>query len=193
MPRKYELRARAERQDETRLRIVDATFRLHATIGPARTTVSKIADAAGVERLTVYRHFPELADLFRACAAHGLGLHPLPEPESWRRFEQPEPRLRAALAETYAYYRAHARMVAVILRDREAGLAVGGRFLAYMETAAGVLAEAWPGGPEVRAALGHAVDFAAWRSLAIGQGLTDPQVIDLMTALVGAATRSPAS
>lgn len=178
MPRKYELKARAEKQDETRRRIVDATFRLHATIGPAATTVAAIAEKAGVERLTVYRHFPDLGLLFQACAAHGLSLHPLPEPATWNGD------LGAGLDETYAYYRANQTMVATILRDREAGVATGARFVDYMERAAAAIAPAWPDTPEVRAAVAHAVDFQAWRSLAVRQGLSDAQVAHLMRSLV---------
>ena len=191
MPRKYELRTRAETQAETRRRIVDATFRLHASIGPARTTVTKIAETAGVERLTVYKHFPEMSELFKACAAHGLGFYPLPQPELWRRAAGPEARLGAGLAETYGYYRRNEQMMRVILRDRDAGQPSGARFVGFMEEAATVLAEGWPETPAVRAAIGHAVDFQAWRSLAFKQGLDDELAVRLMLGLVKTSAAPP--
>jgi AcrR family transcriptional regulator len=187
VPRKYELKVRAERQVDTRRRIVEATVRLHSTIGPARTTVTKIAAEAGVERLTVYRHFPEMHQLFQACAAHGLSVHPLPRPESWLAAGEPLPRLRLGLSETYGYYRENEQMISVILRDREAGMPGGARFEEFMTVAADSLAAGWPEPECVRPALGHAVDFQAWRSLAIRQGVDDKRAVDLMTAFVKAA------
>src|ERR687887_388726 len=77
--RKYELKARAERQRRTRERIVQATMELHEEVGPAKTTVAEIARRAGVQRLTVYNHFPQEIELFAACQAHWMELHPLPD------------------------------------------------------------------------------------------------------------------
>src|SRR6476659_2729549 len=77
--RKYELKQRAAEMAETRLRITEAAVELHGTVGPARTTVSAIAERAGVQRHTVYRHFPTDADLFAACSAHYVAAHPLPD------------------------------------------------------------------------------------------------------------------
>jgi AcrR family transcriptional regulator len=187
VPRKYELKARAEKQAETRRRIVDAAFSLHVTIGPAATTVAQIAATAGVERLTVYRHFPEQRQLFQACAAHGLTLHPLPDPARWNGD------LAVGLAESYAYYRANEQMMAAILRDREGGMQVGTRFADYMERAAASIAAGLPGRFKVRAAIAHVFDFNVWRSLA-RQGLDDGEAVELMTALVeSAATREAAA
>ena len=70
MKRRYELKERARRQAETRQRIVDAAVELHTSVGPARTTISAIAERAGVERHTVYAHFPDEPTLFRACSTH---------------------------------------------------------------------------------------------------------------------------
>src|ERR1700694_2389038 len=77
--RQYRLKARGDQQQATRLRIIQATAALHDELGPARTTVSEIARRAGVQRLTVYNHFPEETDLFDACGAHWMGEHPLPD------------------------------------------------------------------------------------------------------------------
>ena len=96
--RPYKLKRRAELQDETRQRIVDATIELHQTIGPTATTISEIADRAGVGRVTVYRHFPDELTLARACSGKYLQQHPPPDPERWRR----SPTLRIGSAQRYA-------------------------------------------------------------------------------------------
>ena len=99
--RKYQLHRRAESQEETRRKIVDAIVDLHEKLGPRATTVSAIAEKAGVQRLTVYRHFPDEVALFAACSSHWLGEHPLPDPAIW--LAQPEwrARCRAAFAALY--------------------------------------------------------------------------------------------
>src|SRR5574340_1172177 len=88
--RAYQLKRRAERQDETRRRIAEATAALHAEIGPAATTISAIAARAGVERLTVYRHFPDEGELFRACQQSFLAAHPYPDMGAWGAIPDPD-------------------------------------------------------------------------------------------------------
>src|ERR671916_2681939 len=105
MTRKYDMKRRAERQEETRRRIVEATVELHQTVGMARTTISAIAEKAGVQRLTVYRHFPDERGLFSACTGLYMGANPPPDPASWTQVADPQERLRVALAEVYAYHR----------------------------------------------------------------------------------------
>jgi AcrR family transcriptional regulator len=117
--RKYELKRRAERQDQTRQRIVDATIALHTTIGPARTTIRAIAEQAGVQRHTVYSHFPDEHSLGLACSGRYTDLHPFPDPAPWRTIADPEQRLRRGLSELYAYYARHGEEIAPILRDME--------------------------------------------------------------------------
>lgn len=119
VPRKYQLRRRAERQDETRRRIVDAAIALHTTVGPARTTVSAVAQRAGVQRHTVYSHFADERSLGLACSGRFMRQHPLPDAAAWRHIADPGRRLRHALAEVYAYYERHAAQLAPILRDAE--------------------------------------------------------------------------
>src|SRR3954452_13929139 len=101
--RRYELRKRADAMAETRRRITEATMELHGTVGPARTTISAVAERAGVQRPTVYRHFPTEADLFAACSSHFREADPTPDPEDWETLEQ-------ALEELYAYYERHETM-----------------------------------------------------------------------------------
>src|SRR5437762_6951159 len=107
--RKYELKARAEKQAATRRRIVEATSALHEEVGPAHTTVAEIARRAGVQRLTVYSHFPEDRELFAACSAHVVAANPPPEPAAWAAEANPMARLRRALREIHAWYAAGER------------------------------------------------------------------------------------
>jgi len=115
--RKYELKARAERQDETRQRIVDAAIALHTTVGPARTTVSAIAERAGVQRHTVYSHFPDERALGLACSGCHVERHPLPDAAAWGKIADSEERLRRGFAEVYTYYARTGEGLAPILRD----------------------------------------------------------------------------
>src|SRR5215216_2670814 len=110
MPRKYEMKRRAQRMQETRQRITEAAIELHRTVGPARATVSAVAEKAGVQRHTYYAHFPEIKDLYQACTAHYLQRNPLPDPSSWAEISGPEERLREALKEVYAYYQGNEAM-----------------------------------------------------------------------------------
>jgi len=119
MPRKYVLKRRADRQDQTRQRIVDAAIALHTTLGPARTTVSAIAERAGVQRHTVYSHFPDERALGLACSACFYERHPIPDASAWHTIADPERRLRRGFTELYAYYAQHADELAPILRDAE--------------------------------------------------------------------------
>src|SRR5215212_3062074 len=104
-PRKYQKKRRLEQEAETRQRIVEAMVALHREVGPARTTISSIAERAGVERLTVYRHFPDDRSMFEACTSHYATQVPGPDPAAWAGMEEPAERLRAALLSFYDYYR----------------------------------------------------------------------------------------
>jgi len=198
MTRKYELKRRAERQDETRQRIVEAAVALHEQLGPAQTSISSIADLAGVGRPTVYRHFPDERALFNACTSHYLGSHRPPDPEAWRLIADPEERLRVGLLEVYRWYRETERMMVVSFRDLPA-LPVLGEVMTPLFTlfanAQEILAGGWPAQSSdlLRAAIGHALAFSTWRSLASDQGLSDESVTELMTAMVAATARRHAS
>ena len=117
--RKYELKKRAEEMAETHLRITEAAIELHGTVGPSRTTLSAVAKRAGVERRTLYRHFPTEADLFAACSAHYFAANPWPDLAAWRAIRDPEQRLARALDELYAYYERTEPMFSNVLRDAE--------------------------------------------------------------------------
>src|SRR5918997_5277074 len=119
MTRKYDMKRRAERQEETRRRIVEATVELHQTVGMARTTISAIAEKAGVQRLTVYRHFPDERALFYACTGHWRAANPPPDPGSWSQIADPHARLRLALGEVYAFHRRTEPMISNVVRDAQ--------------------------------------------------------------------------
>jgi AcrR family transcriptional regulator len=193
--RKYELKQRAAEMAETRLRITEAAVELHGTIGPARTTVSAIADRAGVQRHTFYRHFPTEADLFGACSAHYAAANPLPDQEPWRAIGDPRQRLARALDDLYAYYERTEPMFSKVLRDAELVDAIPPVLaprLAYLAEAAEILAAGWPTrGPRRRvleAALQHAIDFQTWHSLTAHARITRAEAVELSVALVVAAS-----
>ena len=191
MTRRYELKQRARNQAETRKRIVEATVELHGSIGPARTTISSIAGLAGVQRLTVYRHFPDEQSLFRACSGHWAVLHPRPDPSHWSTLGDPAERLRVALGELFAYYRATETMSANVRRDAPGLPAlqeVAATFAPYWEGVRAVLDRGWKARGHrrklLRAAVGHAVEFETWRSLARRHGLDDAGAVEVMVGLV---------
>lgn len=194
MTRKYELKKRAERQDETRQRIVEAAVALHEQLGPAQTSISSIAELAGVGRPTVYRHFPDERALFAACTSHYLGSHRPPDPAAWRPIADPEARLRVALMEVYRWYRETERMMVVSFRDLPeipVLSEVMAPLFALFANAQTMLADGWTArSPELLdAAIGHALAFSTWRSLASDHGLSDESVVELMSAMVASTAR----
>jgi AcrR family transcriptional regulator len=196
--RKYELKKRAAAMARTRLRITEAAVDLHGTIGPARTTLSAVAERAGVQRHTVYRHFATESELFLACSAHYFEANPWPDLETWRGIDDPDHRLAHALDELYGYYERTATMFGNVLRDAELVDALRPTLVPienYQAEAAEILATGWPAhGSKPRvltAALRHAIDFATWRSLTADDLITRCEAVALITALVVAAAAPP--
>jgi AcrR family transcriptional regulator len=195
---KYNLKARAERQQQTRQRIVETAVELHKTHGPALTTITDIAKRAGVERQTVYNHFPDELSLLKACSAHNRTLNPPPDPEPWRLIADPESRLRRALAEVYAYYRRNEQMQANVTRDAQANPNVRKVFEArikHQESMRNVLAAGWEQGDGQRhkllyGALWMGLDFQTWHTLVRQQGFEDEEVIELMVGMVRCLMRT---
>jgi AcrR family transcriptional regulator len=188
--RPYRMKRRAELEAETRLRITESAVALHGALGPARTSISAIAEHAGVRRSTIYRHFPDEAALFAACSSHWRAANPRPELAEWRAIEDVDERLRVALNEFYAYYRKTEGMLENLLRDEATVPTVRSTFSAfhaYLADAADVLMRDRRRTKRVGAAIGHALAFATWRSLVREQGLDDAQAADLMCRLVAAA------
>ena len=192
--RPYTKRRRAVAEAETRLRITEAAIRLHGSIGPARTTLSAVAEEAGVQRATLYRHFPDEAALFGACSAHWAALHPPPDAASWAGIADPEERLRVALAGLYAWYGSDEQMFVNTRRDAALVPAMAGpvtRVRAAMEAMIDVLIKGRPErGHRRRRVLGairHATAFGTWYSLTREGGLSDDEAIDAMLGAIEAA------
>jgi AcrR family transcriptional regulator len=192
--RKYELKQRADEMARTRRRITEAAVGLHGTVGPARTTVSAIAEQAGVQRHTVYRHFPTDADLYDACSTHYFAANPLPDPEPWREIGDPGQRLARALDELYAYYERAEAMFSNVFRDLDLVDALAPAIVPlehYLTGAAAILAAGRPargrGRRLLTAALRHALDFNTWRSLTADDRISRAEAVHLATALVDAA------
>ena len=191
------MKRRAERQKETHRRITEAAVELHQTVGPARTTVSAIAEKAGVQRHTYYAHFPELKDLYQACMGHYLERNPVPEPSSWADVADAEERLSFALSEVYAYYSGNEAMVSNVLRDaaldpiaQETMVS----FYQYWETVRDVIADAFEASGERHAALLGAIalaqDFQTWRTLVRQQELSQDRAVELMVGMVRCLMRT---
>ena len=186
MTRRYEQKKRAESQEETRRRIVDAAVALHETVGPAKTTVSEIADRAGVGRLTVYRHFPDELTLTWACSSLYWERNPFPDLNSWQSIADPRGRFKRALVDSYAYHGSTEEMMTRALADLPDSPVVK-PYLDYWSEATDVVTSAWRVRGRkrslLRAAVGHALGFTTWLSLVRHQGLTDEQAVEIMLRL----------
>ena len=190
--RPYRMGRRAEHVEATRQRIVDAAVQLHSTIGPARTTISALAETAGVTRLTVYRHFPDDDELYAACSQRWEEIHaPGPDPAAWRGIRDLEARTRHALGELYAWYHDVGDALRPILRDVDAAALPEvvceetdeefARYADALVTGSGVRGA---GRRRLRAVAGHAVSFWTWQSLTVEQRLSHGEAVELMTSLM---------
>ncbi|HEX7280319.1 MAG TPA: helix-turn-helix domain-containing protein [Solirubrobacterales bacterium] len=192
--RKYEKKARAEAEAQTRLRITESAVELHGSLGPARTSMSAVAEHAGVRRSTLYRHFPDERALFGACSAHWAEQNPPPDISQWAAIEDPDERLETALAELYAFYGRNEEMLDKLLRDAPTVPVVQelmGGFRAFLAEAEKILTRGrglrGSAAKRTRAAIGHALAFRTWQDLTGPQGLDDRQAVELMSGLVDAA------
>ena len=195
MPRTYRLSKRAERQQETRRRIEAATIALHEEIGGG-TTITAIAERAGVSRLTVYRHFPDERSLLAACTGTYLAANPPPDPRAWATITDPEVRVRVALAELYPFYRRNQGLLARADQEMPTNPTltdVLAPYRAAVGAMANVLVPGWTdergSEPLVRAAAGLVVAFSTWQTLAVEQGLTDFEAATLMLDFVRGAAQ----
>lgn len=187
MKRRYELKERARSREHTRQRIVEAAVHLHTSVGPARTTISGIAEQAGVERHTVYSHFPDDRSLFRACSEHWAASHPMPDFHALATIPDPARRVRRTLGELYAWYESVEADLALFFRDASvvpADAEALAEMTADLESLADAVCQGLPRRKLVRAAVGHALDFETWRSLVRRQGLSRAQAVDAMALLV---------
>lgn len=191
--RRYEKRARATKEQETRQRIVEAALALHGTVGPARTTISAIAERAGVRRATVYRHFPDERSLFLGCSGLWRERNPPPDPGAWAAIDDPGERLAAALDAIYRWYEQVEPMLSTVLRDVETMPIVAelqaGR-IAYLAAVEDRLTRGWgvrgTAARRLRATIGLALDFLAWRTLH-DRGLRRADAVAVMSSAARAA------
>jgi AcrR family transcriptional regulator len=196
--RPYRMRRRAELEEQTRRRITESTVALHEELGPARTSISAIAERAGVRRSTVYRHFPNENVLFAACSSHWRTANPRPEQHVWTAIEDPGERTETALRELYAFYARTQGMYTSLLRD-EPLVPVVQRlmrdFHGYLHTIQDILMAGrglrGRAARRTRAAIGHALEFSTWRSLTLEQRLGDDDAAALMCLLVERAAHGP--
>jgi AcrR family transcriptional regulator len=186
MTRKYELRKRAERLADTRRRIVEAAVELHTTEGPAKTSIAAVAERAGVQRHTVYAHFPDLRSLFAACSGHWNEANPFPDSAGWFAIEDPTRRLHAALDDVYRWYERVESALALFRRDASL-VPENGEIMeleaAELDALADNLADGFRPRRAARAAIGHALEFETWRSLVRRQGLSRTAAVDAMVRL----------
>jgi AcrR family transcriptional regulator len=189
MTRTYTLKRRAEQQAETRRRIVDAAIDLHGSVGPALTTFSMVAERAGVQRHTLYAHFPDERSLNLACSALHLHRDPLPDAGAWRAIEDRRERLRAGLRAIYGWYERNAALAACVLRDAEhhaltreiAEMRFGPHMAAYGEVLGAKLSA------RQRVVLRLALSFFTWRTLVRDGGLKPGAAVEAMVQAVDGA------
>lgn len=186
MARTYTLKRRAEQQAETRLRIVEAAVELHSSVGPALTTISMVAERAGVQRHTVYAHFPDERSLLLACSGLAMERDPLPEAEPWRAIADRRLRLATGLRALYDWYDRNVDLAACVLRDGEHHaltreineLRMGPAIAAHREVlGAGLDARR-------RALLQLALSFSTWRTLTREAGLKQSAAVAAMVQAI---------
>ena len=195
--RPYRKKRRAELEEQTRKRITESTVALHEELGPARTSISAVAERARVQRSTVYRHFPDEEALFAACSSHWRAANPPPNPGAWVAIADPDERTETAFRELYAFYRRTEGMYTSLLRDEPLVPIVHrllGDFYGYLGAIQDVLMAGrnlrGAAARRTRAAIGHALAFATWRSLTADQELADDDAVALMCALVDGSGRT---
>jgi len=189
--RPYRMKRRAELEEQTRRRITESAVALHEELGPARTSISAVAERAGVRRSTVYRHFPDEEALFGACSSHWRAANPPPDPGAWAAIQDPRERTETALRELYAFYGRTEGMYTSLLRDEPLVPIVHrllGDFYGYLGAIQDILMAGrglrGHAARRTRAAIGHALAFPTWRSLTSEQELADGDAVALMCALV---------
>jgi AcrR family transcriptional regulator len=199
MVRKYELKKRAERQQETRRRIAQAVYELHASVGPASTTVKGVAEQAGVDRVTVYRHFPDELSLHRACLEHWTTERPLPDESAWASIEDPQDRIRVALRQLYRHYETNEGLWSNGWRDiprLPLLMQADAPVFAHFERMRAVLMQGWPPGQMdervLSAVIAHALEFPTWESLIRRQGLPSEHTIELVVRWLSCLVAGPA-
>lgn len=186
MTRTYTLKKRAEQQADTRRRIVEAAVELHSSVGPAHTTFSMLAERAGVQRHTLYAHFPNERSLLMACSGQVAEDDPMPDAAPWRQIEDRRERLTVGIRAIYDWYERHASLMARVLRDaehhaltREISRLRFARPFAEWKEALGAGLDS-----QQRAMLGLALRFFNWRYLSQEAGLSQEAAVSLMVLAI---------
>lgn len=189
MARNYTLKKRAEGQAETRQRIVDAAIALHGSVGPAKTTISMIAEKAGVQRHTLYAHFPDERAMLMACSGHALEMDPLPDAAAWRAIADADERRRVGLSAVYAYFERNAELLACVLRDVETHEIVQEVMATRYAPGIGAWHEVLGAGLKAkqRAMLAVALSFHTWRTLVRETGMKQSDAVEAMAGAVAGA------
>jgi AcrR family transcriptional regulator len=189
MTRTYTLKRRAEQQAQTRQRIVEAAVELHSSVGPARTTISMIAEKAGVQRHTLYAHFPDERSIFAACSGLVEERDPMPHAEPWEAIEDWRERLRVGLSAIYGWYERNAELLSNVLRDvevhalaRETAQTRFGPFVASYHKTLGATLSA-----KQQPILNLALSFHTWRTLVRESGMTSGAAVDAMIDAIDCA------
>lgn len=192
MARTYTLKKRAAQQAETRRRIVEAAVELHTNAGPAATTFSMVAEKAGVQRHTLYAHFPDERSLLMACSGHVEARDPIPDAATWRGIADLAERLAVGLRAIYAWFERNDTLLASVLRDAEHHALVHeisqsryGPPVAAWHQVLGAKLKA-----RQRAMLHLALSFYAWRSLVREGGLNTPAAVDTMVRAIECAGKA---
>jgi AcrR family transcriptional regulator len=192
MTRTYTLKKRAQSQAETRQRIVEAAVDLHSSIGPAQTTISMVAERAGVQRHTFYAHFPDERSLLLACSGFTMERDPMPAAAPWRPIEDRRERLRTGLAAIYGWYERNAHLAGCVLRDAEHHPLTKEitelRFGPYMASYGDVLGARLTA--KQRAMLGLAISFFTWRTLVREGGLKQSTAVGVMVQAIEGANEA---
>ena len=193
--RPYRMKKRSELQEATRLRITESAMELHGTLGPSRTSMSAVAEHAGVRRSTLYRYFADEAQLFAACSSHWNQQHPLPDIRAWATIHDPQERLKSGLLELYAYYAGAENMLTNVFRDLDSMIVVKEQFAPFADYMDALHETLLAGhrtrgrrASRVRAAIGHAIAFTTWRSLVREQRLTPAEAVEMMCELTFTVT-----
>lgn len=186
MTRTYTLKRRAEQQADTRRRIVEAAVDLHGSVGPAATTFSMVAERAGVQRHTLYAHFPDERSLLMACSGLAMERWPPPDAAPWRAIADRRERLRTGLQEIYGWYERNAELTACVMRDAEVHPLVREinmlRFGPYVAAYNDVLGEKL--NAMQRAVLTLALSFFTWRTLVREGGLKEAAAVAAMVQAI---------
>jgi len=193
--RKYQLKRRAERQDATRQRILDATVALQESVGVVGTTISSVAEQAGVERLTIYRHFSDETALLTAATAYYLEANPPPNPEPWKGIADPEVRLQVGLTAAYVYHQQTEGMIGHLIQGlpfKPVICNVLEEYSTHWVNVQQVLSEGWnsPNLELITVAIGHTVSFKTWHSLVRDLGLGNTEAVELMVGMVRSCLQS---